>query len=158
MTSFLVQAVFILVSVIVIQAGVVDESNRAPAEPETVQWDQLIPIALLSFQSAGQIVTSRAMNINEVPTVVITSLLCDLFSDPKLLAPLTANIKRNRRIAGFLLLLVGAIVSGWISKATGKVEPVLWIAGGMKLGMFLAWTFWPWMQQKIDKSERSGGM
>ena len=146
MASFLIQAVFILVSVITIQSGAVHGGNGAAAGSGVPQWNELIPIAFLSFQSAGQIVNSRAMNINEVPTVVITSLLCDLFSDPKLLAAVRANIKRNRRIAGFLLLLIGAITSGWILKATGRVEPVLWVAAGLKLGMFLAWAIWPWMQ------------
>ena len=153
MTSFLLQAIFILVSAVVIQTGVVGESNAARAGASVDQWSQFIPIALLSFQSAGQIVTSRAMNINEVPTVVITSLLCDLFSDVRLLAPVNANVKRNRRIAGFLLVLVGAIVSGWIAKATGRIEPVLWMACGLKLAMFLAWTFWPWVESEKETSD-----
>ena len=157
MTSFLIQAVFILVSVITIQVGAVNGNLKAAARTGVVPWNELLPIALLSFQSAGQIVTSRAMNINEVPTVVITSLLCDLFSDPKLLAALRANIKRNRRVAGFVLVLVGAIVSSLISKATGRVEPVLWVAAGLKFLMFLAWSLWPWTQAKGEKSGHQGG-
>lgn len=145
MTSFFLQTILIVVSVVIIQTGVVDGRVAAQAD-KIVVWNELIPIALLSFQSAGQIVNSRAMNINEVPTVVVTSLLCDLFSDAAILAPVKANVKRNRRIAGFLLFLVSSIVSGWISKATGRVEPVLWITAGLKLGMTLAWAFWPWMQ------------
>lgn len=33
------------------------------------------------FQSAGQIMASRALGFSEIPTVVITSLLCDLVLD-----------------------------------------------------------------------------
>ena len=156
MLSYFIQSALIFIAVSVIQAGVVDGSVPSSPLTDKAFKDQLIPIALLSFQSAGQIVASRALNINEVPTVVITSLLCDLCSDAKLLAPLNANVKRNRRVLGFVLLLAGAIVSGWVSKATGRVEPVLWIAGAFKFGIFIAWTFWPWMQPKTGV-EMNGG-
>ena len=92
---------------------------------------QLAPIALLSFQSAGQIVAARALGVMEVPTVVVTSLLCDLWGDQKLFA--RSNKKRDRRVAAFLLTLVGGITGGWISKATGGVSASLWIAGGVKV-------------------------
>jgi len=39
----------------------------------------LLPLALLAFQFGGQIVTSRVLGFNEVPTNVLTSLYCDLF-------------------------------------------------------------------------------
>ena len=151
MSSFLLQAAFIFASVAFIQTGIVDGSIPAYADEQVPLFYQLIPIALLSFQSAGQIVNSRALAINEVPTVVVTSLLCDLFSDPSLLASAKINAKRNRRIVGFVLLLIGAIVSGLISQATGRVEAVLWVVGGLKFAMFLAWTFWPGMELKGEE-------
>lgn len=107
-----------------------------------IHWNQLAPIALLSFQSAGQIVSSRALDVGEIPTVVITSLLCDLFSDPKLFDPPTKNIKRNRRIIAFVLTLVGAIIGGWVSKATKGVQTMLWVAGAIKFVLAAMWSFW----------------
>jgi uncharacterized membrane protein YoaK (UPF0700 family) len=142
MASFAVQAACILVSAAIVQAGVIGTE----IDTSKVEWDDLAPIALLSFQAAGQIVASRALGINEVPTVVITSLLCDLFSDPKLLS--LKNIKRNRRVAGFLLVLIGAIAGGWIYKATHMVQGALWVAGGLKVGIVFAWAFWT----RVEKS------
>ena len=108
-----------------------------------IDWNSEIPIALLSFQSSGQMVGSRILGINEIPTVVVTSLLCDFASDPLLLSPLQANAKRNRRVFAFFGILVGAVAGGWISKATGEIQTVLWIAGGIKMLIAIAWTLWP---------------
>lgn len=83
---------------------------------------------------------SRALGFNEIPTVVITSLLCDLMSDPKLF--LLRNEKRDRRMIAFVLTLVGAIVGGWVTKATGDIAPILWLAAGIKFIVALAWGFW----------------
>ncbi|KAK8074511.1 hypothetical protein PG997_009174 [Apiospora hydei] len=70
------------------------------------------PIALLAFQFGGQIVTTRLLGFNEVPTNVLTSVYCDLMSDPLLLAPWRANPKRNRRAAAVVLMLIGGICGG----------------------------------------------
>ena len=96
-------------------------------------------MALLSFQAAGQIVNSRGLGVGEVPTVVITSLVCDLVSDEMLLAGLTKNGKRNRRFIGFVLTLLGGIVGGWISKSTGQVSPSLWFVAAIKACITLYW-------------------
>lgn len=92
------------------------------------------------MQSAGQTVASRVLGYNEVPTVVITSLLCDLMMDPKLF--LLRNEKRDRRVIAFILTLVGAIAGGWISKATGNIWAALWIIAGLKFFMSVALSFW----------------
>lgn len=113
-----------------------------------IEWTQLVPIALLSFQSAGQIVASRALNVGEIPTVVITSLLCDLFSDPDLFTmPIATKRKRNNRAMAFTLTLVGAIIGGWVSKLTHQVGAMLWVAGGTKMLVTLSWMVWPTIQE-----------
>jgi hypothetical protein len=118
--------------------GPVPFNPRAP-----IEWKQLVPIALLSFQSAGQIVTSRNLDVGEIPTVVITSLLADLFSDSDLFAlPLESKPKRNKRAIAFILTALGAIVGGLVSKATGSVQAMLWTAGGSKMLITLAWMLW----------------
>ncbi|OQD72996.1 hypothetical protein PENDEC_c017G03641 [Penicillium decumbens] len=137
MLSFLIQAIFILISAGLIQGGVISDGIQSS---ETTQWDQLVPIVLLSLQSAGQIVASRALGFNEIPTVVITSLLCDLILDPMLF--LLRNEKRDRRVVAFVLTLVGAIVGGWVTKATGEIAPTLWLSAGIKLSVVVAWVFW----------------
>ncbi|OJD34195.1 uncharacterized protein BKCO1_24000137 [Diplodia corticola] len=143
-TSFALQTMFVVVAAAIVQGGAIDGAvpQRTSSADAAVHWNELAPIALLSFQSAGQIVCSRALGLGEVPTVVVTSLLCDLMSDTALLAGLTANVKRNRRAAAFALTLVGAIAGGWISKATRGVEYALWVVAGIKLGITAAWALW----------------
>ncbi|CAJ2504712.1 Uu.00g121060.m01.CDS01 [Anthostomella pinea] len=79
-----------------------------------VDFSALAPVALLSFQAAGQIVDRRGLGVSE-----------------QFLAPLARNAKRNRRAVAFVLTLVGAICGGWISKATGAVQPSLWFVAAL---------------------------
>ncbi|KAK2757884.1 hypothetical protein FQN54_004290 [Arachnomyces sp. PD_36] len=137
--SFLLQSIMLIITASLVQSGVIAGITFQPQVSET-QWTQEAPIVLLSFQSAGQIVASRALGYNEIPTVVITSLLCDLMSDPKLF--LAKNIKRDRRVIAFTLTLVGAIAGGWITKGTGDIYACLWLVAGIKLVVAGAWVFW----------------
>lgn len=125
----------------IIQGGVVDGAEPSHRMPGTVDFKELVIIALLSFQAAGQIVASRSLQVGEIPTVVVTSMLCDLMSDPALFA-WAKNDKRNRRFIAFVLTLVGAICGGWISKASHEVQPSLWMVAGIKLVLAAGWLFW----------------
>ncbi|KGO38162.1 Protein of unknown function DUF1275 [Penicillium expansum] len=138
--SFLLQASIILLTAGLVQGGAVSSTLAGKGSQTAPPWDQEVPIVLLSIQAAGQIVASRALGYNEIPTVVITSLLCDLMSDPQLF--LIRNVKRDRRIIAFVLTLVGAIVGGWVTKVTGGVAPILWLSAGIKGLLVLAWAFW----------------
>ena len=108
-----------------------------------VDWNSEVLVALLSFQSAGQIIGSRTLGLAEIPSVVVTSMLCDIASDPNLTVPMKSNVKRNRRIFAFSGILVGSVVGGFITEGTGEVQIVLWIAGGLKIGIMIAWLMWP---------------
>ena len=108
---------------------------------DDIDWTTIFPIALLSFQSAGQIVGSRAVNLSEIPTVVLTSMLHDIFTDQKIVAK--DNVKRNRRILAFFAILIGAICGGFIGEGTSQMQVPLWIAGGIKSAVTLAWVIWP---------------
>lgn len=146
-SSFALQTVFVLVVAAIIQAGVVDGALNAL--DGDIIWNDEIPISLLSFQAAGQIIGSRALGVAEIPSVVLTSMLCDIASDPHLAAPLTGNAKRNRRALAFTCILVGAVVGGYIGKATGRMQIDLWIAGAIKGLITMAWFFWP-PEKKVD--------
>ena len=141
MTSFALQSVIVFVVAAVIQAGVVNGS--LDTINTDIMWEDEIPISLLSFQAAGQIVGSRALGVTEIPSVVLTSMLCDIASDPEIAAPLKSNAKRNRRALAFSCILVGAIVGGYIGEATRRMQIDLWIAGGIKVLITTAWFFWP---------------
>lgn len=131
----------ILIAAAIVQGGVADGSLNTITND--IDWRSELPIALLSFQSAGQIVGSRVLNLAEIPTVVLTSMLHDVATDPKLLASPRTNVKRNRRVLAFLGILVGAVAGGFVSEATGRIQIPLWIAGGFKLVVTIAWTVWP---------------
>lgn len=139
--SFLLQSLLILATAAIIQAGVVDGSLDTITDDIT--WNQLLPIALLSFQSAGQIVGSRALELAEIPTVVLTSMLHDISTDPALFGPLSKNIKRNRRVLAFVGILAGAVAGGFVAEKTRRIQIPLWIAGGIKLCVTIAWMVWP---------------
>lgn len=139
--SFLFQTAIMFVTAAVIQGGVVNGSLNTITRD--INWWEILPIALLSFQASGQIVESRALGIPEVSTVVVTSMLHDLLTDPKLLAPLSANVKRNRRVVAFGCILVGAVAGGFIAESTHRAQIPLWIAGGLKLILTCSWVVWP---------------
>ncbi|KAL5611397.1 hypothetical protein BROUX41_000987 [Berkeleyomyces rouxiae] len=149
--NFLLQAIFILAVAIITQTGAVPQFRRNAVSPhvslhstdnEHDTYIALLPVALLAFQFGGQVVSSRTLGFNEVPTSVLTSLYCDLLSDPKLFAPLGKNDKRNRRIYAMVLLLVGGIVGSWLQRSSGGMPPSIWMAGGLKIVMAVAWLFW----------------
>lgn len=139
--SFLIQSLIIFATAAIIQGGVVNGSLDT-ITPD-INWRQLLPIALLSFQSAGQIVGSRVLGLTEVPTVVLTSMLHDITTDPALLGPLRQNIKRNRRILAFVGILAGAVAGGFIAEGTRRMQIPLWIAGGIKFLIASSWMLWP---------------
>lgn len=152
--SFALQASLIFVAAALAQAGVAPAFGRSrlPAttsdagrEAAATAEDSgltLIPLALLAFQFGGQIVMSRTLGVNEVPTNVLTSLYCDLLSDPLLAAPASENPKRNRRVASIVLLVGGGIAGGWLQRSAAGMSAALWIAGGIKFVVALVWITW----------------
>ncbi|KAL8699679.1 MAG: hypothetical protein Q9201_005864 [Fulgogasparrea decipioides] len=139
--SYLLQSLIMLFVAALAQGGVVN--GLLSTVPDDVDWLQEIPVALLSFQAAGQLAGSRALNLHEIPTVVVTSLIYDFGSDPALLQSWSRNVKRNRRGLAFLGILAGAIVGGWIDRRTERMESALWLAAGIKVVITISLIFWP---------------
>ena len=140
--SFTIQSVFIFAAAVLVQVGWVDGSVP-PANIHKEEFNQLLAISLLSFQASGQMIATFTLNYGELSTVVVTGLLCDLWRDPALFAPFSKNPKRNRRAAGFVLMLLGAIAGGWLCKAVYSISATLWFVGGAKTVITAAWCFWP---------------
>jgi hypothetical protein len=135
--SFGIQTLALLATAILIHLGVIIPKPEDPRAP--IEWMQILPITLLSFQAGGQICASRILALDEIPTVVVTTLLCDLLVDPKLTAKF--NPKRNRRVGAFLALFFGAMTAGGLSKTTGMASSI-WFAMGLKLAITLGWVVW----------------
>lgn len=102
--SFLSQTLLIFVAMVVVHCG------RINGNLDTIiadfDWDTVIPIALLSFRSVGQTVGSRALNLFGIPTVVLTSILHNIFADRKLVAK--DSVKRDPRILVLFAIVIGA--------------------------------------------------
>ncbi|GMF68335.1 unnamed protein product [Aspergillus oryzae] len=135
--SFAVQTAALLAAAILVQLGVISPKPEDPRAP--IEWMQILPISLLSFQAGGQIVASRVLGIDEIPTVVLTTLLCDLLVDPKLTEKV--NPKRNRRAGAFLALFLGAMTAGGLSKVT-EMAASLWFAFVLKFLITAGWFVW----------------
>ncbi|KAJ5669190.1 hypothetical protein N7462_010260 [Penicillium macrosclerotiorum] len=152
--SFGLQTAALIVAASLVQVGIVSPRPEDPRAP--IQWMQIIPITLLAFQAAGQICASRLLAFDEIPTLVVTTLLCDLLVDANLYTrPWSANPKRNRRIASFLALFLGAMTAGGLSRTTGMASS-LWLAVALKSIITLSWFFWKGssggVRQKQDQS------
>ncbi|KAJ5637445.1 hypothetical protein N7490_007324 [Penicillium lividum] len=138
--SFGIQTAALIIAASVVQVGIVSPKPEDPRAP--IQGKQIIPISLLAFQAAGQIVASRLLAFDEIPTVVLTTLLCDLLIDTNLWTrPWSANPKRNRRFAAFLALFFGAMTAGGLSKTT-NIASSLWLAVALKGSITLSWFIW----------------
>ncbi|KAL2865174.1 YoaK family protein [Aspergillus lucknowensis] len=142
-TSFLLQAVLVVIAVALIEADLIPHTED---ESRTLTGGrlflELIPIALLAFQSAGSITSARTLGYNEIPTVVLTSVYFDVASDPKLVREVAGNVKRNRRVGGVVFLLLGAIAGGWMSRSSGGMESALWLSAGLKGVIGVGWLAW----------------
>ena len=126
-------------------------SRSTPDPPDVIGNIRIVSlIPPLAFQSGMQIATSRLLGFNELPVNVLTSTYCDIMGDFKLFA--TNNVRRNRRVAAVVLLLIGAIVSGWLMRSDGGLESVLWVAGGIKfITAILVFCFMPAFKEEIPK-------
>ncbi|KAL4930890.1 YoaK family protein [Aspergillus undulatus] len=142
-TSFLFQAILVIIAVALLEGDLIPHDI---AETSSLTGGrlflELIPIALLAFQSAGSMTAARGLGYNEIPTVVLTSVYFDVASDPKLVRDVAGNVKRNRRVGSVVLLLVGAIVGGWLSRSSGGMESALWLSAGLKGVIALGWLVW----------------
>lgn len=98
--AFLAQATVQLAAAIILYAGAVDVSD-----PDDKALGLLVPLA---FAFGAQSTTARGLNVPEIPTVVITSAMVDLFGDKNVFA--LHNRPRNRRAAFILLIFIGAVL------------------------------------------------
>jgi len=137
--SFVLQGLLCFVSAALITTGVVPE-NAGMILPDN--FIVLIPLALLSMASGGQIVVSRFLGFGELTSIVLTSAYCDFAFDEKLFTSgLTENSKRNRRAASTVFIIAGAIAGGFLTR-DDDIAIAIWIAGGLKMLVAAMLMFW----------------
>ncbi|KAK1724280.1 hypothetical protein CaCOL14_012763 [Colletotrichum acutatum] len=164
--SFLLQSALVFLAAAFAQTRLIADFGKASVQGSDSNHEfktsenplVMVPLALLAFQFGGQIVTSRILGYNEVPTNVLTSVYCDLLSDPKLFAPLKENPKRNRRFLAVVLLVLGGIIGGWLQRSQAGMPGALWISGGVKFIIAVAWMGWASnepVESKLEKGVKS---
>ncbi|OAP62536.1 hypothetical protein AYL99_01763 [Fonsecaea erecta] len=134
LASFAIQLLLVVVAAVVVMV----DSKQG----NDLRWEVIVPLSLVAFQSSGQAVTSRALQYNSLTSVVLTSIYCDLFSDPLIMAGLTQNAERNRRAAAPLLLLFGAVLGGLWAHSPVGLAGALWTAAALKITIILAFFLW----------------
>ena len=140
--SLLLQSICIVVAAALVQSGFIPSPiGTTVLSSSDINYRELVPLAFLAFQSGGQIVTSRLLGFNEVPTTVLTSVYCDLAMDQKFFTGVKENVKRNRRFCSVVAFLIGGIAGGWISRGAGLAVS-FWIAAGIKFVMCVGWVLW----------------
>lgn len=132
--SFALQALLILVAAVVLHTD--DKSDH------TMRWQVILGIALVATSAGAQAVSSRAVELSMLSTVVLTNIYCDLFMDAKLFTAPTNNVERNQRAAATISLLCGAVVGGTLGKSWHGVVLALWIAFALKIVLMFCWLFW----------------
>ncbi|TKA34142.1 hypothetical protein B0A50_00122 [Salinomyces thailandicus] len=146
--SFFIQGLLIALSAYIVQRGGSDSPVKKPtiaglpADPG-FPWIDLVPIGLLSVQSAGKVVASRIFQHVGLPAVVLTTLFSDLVSDPRLFtAGLFDNPQRNGRFVAVACYFGGAVAGGAFAKSTVGFAGLLWSVAGIKLLIVISWLLW----------------
>lgn len=137
--SWLIQAVLIYICAALEDTGIVpnDAGDNLPNS-----FIVLLPLSLLSIQSAGQMAMSRILGYGEVTSVVLTSAYFDLVFDNEVFTAAPArNVKRNRRIGSMVMVVLGAIAGGFLTQDE-DISKVLWFAGSLKVAIAILWVFW----------------
>ncbi|KAK4542346.1 hypothetical protein LTR36_006802 [Oleoguttula mirabilis] len=135
-SSYIIQLLCMIAAALMVSLAPMTTAVSGPVSAWTA-----VPIALIAFQAGGQAFTSRVLQHTGLTSVVLTSVYCDLFSNP-LLGGLTQNVERNRRIAAPLLLLGGAMIGGLWAKTDVGLAGAIWTAVVLKALVTLAWVFW----------------
>ncbi|KAL8926576.1 MAG: hypothetical protein Q9208_002903 [Pyrenodesmia sp. 3 TL-2023] len=128
--NFFLQGLSILVAAMLVTIDAIPQNN---ADNDRV----LIGIPFLAWQFGAQVAASRALGYGEIPTTVLTSVYNDLASDPRLWT--WQNAKRNRRAGAAIMVLVGGICGGWLSRLHNGFGMALWIGGLIKMLLGIAW-------------------
>jgi uncharacterized membrane protein YoaK (UPF0700 family) len=135
-SSYLFQTLLIISA-----ATIVTLDKTTEADKEKLRWDVMLPLAMVAIGSSGQAVSSRALERNSLTSVVLTSIYCDLFSDPRLLS-WSGNPTRNQRVAAPICVLIGAVAGGFWAHSSWGLPGALWTAAALKMCIVFAWTVW----------------
>lgn len=114
----------------------------------------LCPIAILAFESAGQVCLSRVLSVIELPTIVLSTLYHDFTADlygtydawQKSTSVFNFLFIQQRRQAKRLLsivgLFVGGVVGGEMYKSAAGMAGALFMAAALKAAIAISFALW----------------
>ncbi|KAF2122264.1 hypothetical protein BDV96DRAFT_140998 [Lophiotrema nucula] len=82
-------------------------------------------LGLLAFSSGSRVAVVRGLQITDITTAMATAAYIDIFIDPNLLAKISQNRGRNRRVLFLLMLLVGSFMGAGVGARTNLGVVVL---------------------------------
>ncbi|OAP63182.1 hypothetical protein AYL99_02409 [Fonsecaea erecta] len=161
--SFFVQTVLVVVAASLVSTNEVSNqpfvagtfsSGNDEIPPSTINFLDLCPIALISFQAAGQVTLSRLLSVVELPTIVLSALYHDVCADLYTIRDswrkssslweffAVSERKQQRRAACIVALFLGGVIGGEMYKSSAGMAGALWLAAGLKFGILFGWFFW----------------
>ncbi|KIW10619.1 hypothetical protein PV08_11583 [Exophiala spinifera] len=166
LVSFAIQTVLIAVPALLVTLDLVSNkpfvpgsfssgSNDANDADTLTNFLDLCPVALLSFQAAGQTTLSRLLAVLDMPTIVLSALYFDFTGDlyslrsswtksTSLWEFLNVHQKRQgQRFLCIVALFVGGLTGGLMYKSQVGMAGALWSAAGLKMLIVVAWMIWP---------------
>jgi hypothetical protein len=159
MGSFAIQAMMIVLVALLISLRLTSHIKQPPElkkqhlqlvigsnTKDQFPWLDLLPVALLSFQSAGQLYISRVVKKPTLQTMVLTAIYCDTLSglcEQHGERPTNNHAQLYARIASILSLFSGVLVGGALGKMQDGFAGTLWLAAGLKMLIVCSWYFWP---------------
>ncbi|KAJ9615123.1 hypothetical protein H2200_001197 [Cladophialophora chaetospira] len=161
--SFFIQTCFIAIAASLVSTHMVSNKPFSPGtfssgsekiSSRMVNFLDLCPIALLSFQAAGQVTLSRLLGVIELPTIVLSALYHDVSAD---LCSIKASWQKSSSVWDFfavhekrqgkrgacvIAFFLGGIIGGEMYKSVVGMGGALWLAAGLKFTILMAWFFW----------------
>lgn len=161
LTSFVIQSSLLTAAAILAQTSVLSTqayegggsfSSGNILRPGDNYLD-LIGIALLAFEAAGQVCLSRVLLMNELPTIVLSTAYHDLIGDALSMRKCwrqsktkwefaVSQKKQIRRLSSIVSLFTGALVGGFMFPSSAGLPGALWVAAGTKILICVAWCLW----------------
>lgn len=159
-TSFLMQAGLLLIVALLAQTKVISIGSKdcgtfssgTPSSPGDNYID-LLGIAILAVETAGQVCLSRVMLVNELPTIVLSTIYHDLIADMLGLRKcwiesesiwnfLVTQKRQARRLACIVALFSGALIGGFVFNSPVGLAAALWLAFAIKTTIAVTWCLW----------------
>ena len=172
--SFLVQTILVVIAAALVTSGVVSNQpfivgqfssgshTMEEVEDDHKNYMDLLPIAVLAIEAAGQVCLSRVLSLIELPTIVLSTLYHDWTGDLLGTRQLWRRSKsfkdfvivhsrrQNKRFLAIVALFLGGYVGGEMYKSKIGMAGALWLASFLKASVVVTFALW---RKQVDSDE-----